>query len=120
MTFIKPTSNYRPFSTSTTMTASGATAYDQAWITVSSHTATFSGQAFSTTAAQSVTRTRVFSYLNHTDRVLSGHLYRTSGQTITESSDECICVDNSLKLVLNTASLDTAVSRTNIVRLELT
>ena len=120
MTFIKPTSNYRPFSTSTTMTASGATAFDQAWVSVSSHTATFTGEAFSSTAGQSVTKTRRYYYQNNTDRILSGHLYRTAFQTITESSDECICVDNSLKLILNTASLDTGVTRTNIVRLELT
>ena len=52
MTFIKPTSNYNPFATSTAFGATGATAYNQAWISVSGAVATINGKAISTTAGQ--------------------------------------------------------------------
>jgi|TARA_R100000482_G_C5058263_1_gene115876 hypothetical protein len=118
MTFIKPTSNYSPFATSTAMASQGATAYNQAWVSVTSAVATISGEAISTTAGQSTSNTRQYYYDNHSDRVLAGHLYYTSFQTITESSDECLCVDSSFELIRNGANLDTSVSRTNIIKVE--
>jgi hypothetical protein len=118
MTFIKPTLNHSPFATSTAMSSQGATSYNQTWVSVTSAVATISGEAISTTAGQSTSNTRQYYYDNHSDRVLAGHLYWTDFQVITESSDECICVDNSFELIRNGANLDTDVSRTNIIKVE--
>ena len=118
MSFIQPTSNYSPFATSTVMGSLGATAYNQAWISVNNLTATISGEAISTTAGQSTSGSRRYYYVNHSNRVLAGHLYYTSFQVITESSDECICVDSSFQLNTNGVSFDQTVSRTHIIKVE--
>ena len=115
MTFIKPTSNYSPFSTSTAFSSTGATAYNQAWISVSGVTATIGGKGLSTTAGQASGLSRYY-YNNHNDYALSGMLYYTSGQCLCNSSDEAICVDNSFQL-LNVGTMDTTVSRSNIIKL---
>lgn len=116
MTFIKPTSNYNPFATSTAFGATGATAYNQAWISVSGAVATINGKAISTTAGQNSGLSRYY-YNNHNDYALSGMLYYTVGQCLCNSSDEAICVDNSFQL-LNVGTMDTTVSRSNIIKLE--
>ena len=120
MTFIKPTSNYNPFATSTAFGATGATAYNQAWVSVSGAVATINGKAISTTAGQSLpgggSLARYY-YNNHNDYALSGMIYYQGNQSTANSSDEAICVDNSFEL-LNVVSMDSTVSRTNIIKLE--
>lgn len=119
MTYIKPTSNNSPFATSTVFTQTGASSYNQSWVTVSGNTATISGIGLSTTAGQLLSSgLNRYYYANHNSFPLSGQLYYTAGQCLINSSDEAICVDSSFTLVNTGSGMDTAVSRTNIIRLD--
>lgn len=123
MSFIQATGiSFRPFSTSTAFNwGRGASAYDQSWITITESgtqpIASIDGKAISTTSGQNTTLVSRYYYVNHNDFALSGHLYYTSGQSLAESSDEIICVDNSFQLSAG-ENMDSTVSRTNIIKLE--
>jgi len=125
MSFIKPTSNSSPFASSTAWAnIAGASSYNQNWISVfttpqNNTTATINkGQAISMTSGQNTTNVSRYYYDNHNDYALSGHLYYTSGQSLSESSDEIICVDNAF-LIYGADQMDSTVSRTHIIRIEL-
>ena len=124
MSFIQPTSNHSPFASSTAWAnIAGASAYNQNWISVftdgqNNTTATLdSGEAISMTSGQNTSSLSRYYYNNHNDYALSGHLYYTAGQSLSESSDEIICVDNAFK-ILNADQMDSSVSRTHIIKVE--
>lgn len=124
MSFIKPTTNSSPFATSTAWAnIAGASAYNQSWISVfttpqNNTTATLdSGEAISMTSGQNTTNVSRYYYDNHNDYALSGHLYYTSGQSLSESSDEIICVDNAFT-IYGADQMDSTVSRTHIIKVE--
>lgn len=116
MSFIQPTSDASPFATSTSYTSTGANTYSQNWISTSfsaGWTASISGRAIATNAAQGNLQRYYWDIA--TNYPQSGQTYYTFFQAYASSSDECIAVGNTFKLVTN-ASLDTATGRTNIIR----